>query len=101
MTAHTRFEVKTTYYPEVIDEIEMSDDTRLMIQSKVDDAAADLRSEAPVRTGAGRASIRSKTEREGVEWVGTASWDDEHYYMGILNSRTHWAEPTVQRVRFV
>ena len=34
-------------------------------------------------------------------WYGTASWDNAHYYMGIQNSRTHWAEPTAQRVRFV
>jgi hypothetical protein len=95
------FDVQVTYYPEVIDEIAMGDSTRALLQDKVNDAAADLRSEAPVRTGAGRASITATTERDGTDWVGKAGWDDEHYYMGILNSRDHWAEPTVQRVRYV
>lgn len=95
------FEVNVTYYPEVIDEIAMGDETRDLVLAKADDAATDLRSEAPVRSGAGRASIKARVERDGTDWVGAASWDDEHYYMGILNSRDHWAEPTVQRVRYV
>jgi hypothetical protein len=95
------FAVQVTYYPEVMDEIQGSDDTRDLVLAAADDAATDLRSEAPVRTGAGRASIRARAERDGLDWVGAASWDDEHYYMGIQNSRTHWAEPTVQRVRYV
>lgn len=96
------FDVQVTYYPEVIDAIAAGDETRALVEGKANDAAADLRSEAPVRTGAGRASIRARTERDGDgSWVGAASWDDEHYYMGIQNSRTHWAAPTVQRVRYV
>lgn len=91
-----------TYYPGAIMAIAQSEATRRMVQAKVDTLAYGLRAGAPVRTGAGRASITAKTERDFEHgWVGTATWDEEHYYMGILNSRTRWADPTVAAVRYV
>lgn len=64
-------------------------------------AADDLRQSAPARTGAGRASITGGTVMTADGWVGTAGWDRAHYYMGIQQSRTHWADPAFQRVRYV
>lgn len=97
-----RYEVNVTVYLSAIDAIKDSADTRSMVQRYADSAAFNLRASAPVRSGAGRASITARTERDfDSGWVGKATWDDEHYYMGILNSRTGWAAQAASRVRYV
>lgn len=102
MSEGPQFEVNLTFYPAAIEAIKQSDDTRVMVSGRADMAAAALRSSAPTRSGAGRASINSMTERDfETGWVGKASWDDEHYYMGIQNSRTGWANSAASRVRYV
>ena len=97
-----RYDVNVQVFLEVIDQIAAGQETRLMVTRKTEAAAQSLRAGAPVRTGAARASISSTVDRDfEAGWVGKATWDDEHYYIGILNSRTHWAAGAVQRIRYV
>lgn len=98
MTAAT---VQVIVHPEVVAELARSAVLRDQLAEIVGGFAAELRSEAPVRTGAGRRSIDSGTEMTAEGWAGWAGWDPQHYYMGIQNSRTRWAEPTLRRVRYV
>lgn len=94
-------DVKITVYESAIRDIARGPDTYEFVRSIVDDAAATMRQGAPVRTGAGRASIVSRVEMGPDGWYGTASWDTRHYYMGILNTRRHFVEPALSRVRYV
>lgn len=97
-----RYEVRLTVYPEAIEAIKTGESTREMVRGKTDAAVFNLRASAPVRSGAGRASITSTTDRDFESgWVGRATWDDEHYYLGILNSRTGWASRVADRIRYV
>lgn len=99
--SEARYEVNVTTFPEAIAAIRESQGTRALVGRYADSAAFALRASAPVRSGAGRASIRSATEHNfEAGWVGTASWDDEHYYMGIQNSRTSWASKAARSVRY-
>jgi hypothetical protein len=96
-----RYEVNVTVFPAAIEAIKQGEETRQLVSRRTEDAAFSLRAGAPVRTGAGRASITASTERDfDSGWIGKATWDDEHYYMGILNSRDHWADEAVQRLRY-
>lgn len=90
-----------TYYPQAWDRIARSPELYSWVDGKVTRAAEDLRRSAPVRSGAGRNSINSAVRMAAEGWMGTATWDDAHYYMGIQNAHTHWAESAVQRVRYV
>lgn len=94
-------DVNVTFYPQAWDAISRGPELHDFMQGKASDAADELRRFAPVRSGAGRRSITSRAVLGVDGWEGRATWDDEHYYMGILNSRTHWADPAVQRVRYV
>jgi hypothetical protein len=96
-----RTEVAVTVYPKAWDSIARSEQVHSWLDVKVSGIAEDLRRAAPVRSGAGRNSISSAVRMGADGWYGTASWDDAHYYMGIQNSRTHWAAQAAQRVRFV
>ena len=87
--------------PELI-ALERGRETRDLVKDVADEIAATMRPLAPARTGAGRRSIQGRVEMSASGWVGTASWDEAHYYMGILNSKgRHFAEAAVQRVRYV
>lgn len=72
-----------------------------LLRGTADEVSEEMRRGAPVRTGAGRASIRSRVEMTADGWVATASWDERHYYMGIQNSRREFAETALSRVRYV
>jgi len=74
---------------------------REWLKERVADIAAGLRSDAPVKTGAGRGSIASDTALAVQGWTGEAGWDEAHYYMGIQQSRTHWADPAIAKIRYV
>jgi len=97
----TTVEVQVTVHDEVIREIARGPELREFLLRTVSEFASELRADAPVRTGAGRRSIVAKVEMGATGWYGTASWDDAHYYLGIQNSRTRWAQPTLSRVRYV
>jgi hypothetical protein len=94
-------EIKLTPIPGAGDEIARSPELRAWLAGQMRGVADNLRSEAPVKTGAGRASITSAVDRGTQGWVGTAGWDSEHYYMGLQQSRTHWADGAIARVRYV
>jgi hypothetical protein len=97
-----QYEVNVTYYPAALEAIKGGEETRQLVQGRTDNAAFALRSSAPVRSGRGRASITATTQRDFLDgWVGKATWDDEHYYMGIQNSRTAWASKVADRIRYV
>jgi hypothetical protein len=87
--------------PGAVDAIARGPDVYAFVQGLVDEAAATMREGAPVRTGAGRASIRGQVWMGPDGWFGTASWDVQHYYMGIQNDRRHFVEPALSRVRYV
>lgn len=72
-----------------------------MLRRAVDALASDMRAHAPVRTGAGRNSIEGEVLMTPEGWVGVASWDAKHFYMGIQDRRKPFAEPALQRVRYV
>jgi hypothetical protein len=71
------------------------------LSRETDALAADMRDHAPVRTGAGRQSIGGQVLMTPEGWVGVASWDVAHYYMGFQDRRKPFAEPALQRVRYV
>jgi hypothetical protein len=97
----TTAEVTVTVHTGLALELARSPQMRTILGDVADGLAAELRSEAPVRTGAGRRSITSDVVMAAEGWVGTAGWDPAHFYMGIQNRRTHWAQPTLSRVRYV
>lgn len=97
----TAAEVRVTVHTGLVAELARSPQMRTLLGEVAAGLAAELRSEAPVRTGAGRRSITSDVLMDTDGWVGTAGWDPEHFYMGIQNRRTHWAQPTLSRVRYV
>ncbi len=72
------------------------------VRTAVESAADAMRAGAPVRTGAGRSSIRAEVHMGADGWFGTASWDEAHYYLGILNADgRHFAEAALSRIRYV
>jgi hypothetical protein len=97
----TRVDVDVTVFEGSIREIARGPELHSYLRRAVDEVAEGMRSGAPVRSGAGRASIRGQVHMGPDGWYGTASWDTRHYYMGILNSRRQFAEPAIMRVRYV
>jgi hypothetical protein len=94
--------VDVTVYEDRIRALARSQDCYDFVRSVVDGEAIGLFEAAPVRTGAGRASIRGRVEMGVDGWVGAASWDTQHYYMGLRNTRTHWADRVAaQQIRYV
>jgi hypothetical protein len=77
------------------------EETREVLQRVVDDIADVGRPAAPRETGLGAASIRGRTFMTADGWVGTASWDVPHYYMGFHEKRRPFLRPAMQAVRFV
>jgi hypothetical protein len=96
-----RAEIKVTPIPGAGMQIARSPEMREWMRARVADIASDLRADAPVKTGAGRGSIASDTALAAAGWEGSAGWDEAHYYMGIQQSRTHWADPAVADIRYV
>lgn len=97
-----RYDVHITVYDDRILAMARSQDTYNFLRSIVDGEARALADAAPVRTGAGRGSIRGRVEMGTDGWIGAASWDTSHYYMGLRNVRTHWADRVAaQQVRYV
>jgi len=97
---------RITVYDAAFEEIKRSPDVYSFIRKRTDDAAEALRRSSPVRTGAGRGSIRSQVVMGPDGWTGYASWDEQHYYLGILNSRGDqsregWADRAAATVRYV
>lgn len=88
-----------TVRPEFAAKLAYSPTMRRVLERQADRISAELRAAAPVKTGAGRASIRTRTALGPTGWEASASWDAQHYYLGIQNTRTHWAEQVVQRLR--
>jgi hypothetical protein len=75
--------------------------TREVLERVVDEIADIGRPQAPHRTGAGAASIQGRTYMTAAGWIGTASWDVPHYYMGFHEKRHPFLRPAMQAVRFV
>lgn len=96
-----RVSVEVDVHHGALAEMARAHDTRELVLRVAEDIAEGMRAGAPVRTGAGRASIRAHAEMGSDGWYATASWDERHYYMGIQNTRRHFAEPALSRVRYV
>lgn len=95
----------TVYYA-VLEQIKRGSDAYAFTRRQAEHAAEGLRRGTPVRTGAGRASIRADVTMGPDGWIGTASWDESHYYLGILNTkngqdREGWADRASASVRYV
>lgn len=88
-------------YDDRIREFARSPEVHDFLKDRAEEAADALRANAPVRTGAGRASVRVHMEMGPEGWYATASWDEAHYYMGIQNTRQHWADRAAATVRYV
>jgi hypothetical protein len=102
MPGRDNFDVRITVYDDRIIALNRSPETHDFLRSIVDEEARALADAAPVRTGAGRSSIRGRVEMGSDGWIGAASWDTSHYYMGLRNTRTHWADRVAaQQVRYV
>ncbi len=96
--------VRVRTIPGAMDRVARSPSVYEGMQDIVDDLAEDLRRVTPVRTGRGRASVKGRVEASGSGWVGTASWSDDHFYLGIVNVRGRsagFADPVINRVRYV
>jgi hypothetical protein len=93
--------VTVTVNPSLVLSLARSPELYAHLHRMVDGAAENMRGAAPVRTGAGRASIRGQVVMTPTGWVGAAGWDRTHYYMGFQNRRRHFVEPALTRVRFV
>lgn len=87
--------------PGAVDRIARSSDTRDYVQDYVDRLADTLKPSVPVRSGRGRKSVKGRVAMGARGWYGTASWDEQHYYLGILNSRMHFADAAIARIRYV
>lgn len=96
-----RVTVVVNVHHRAIHDIAFGHETYNMVRRTAEEVAQEMRRGAPVRTGAGRGSIRGGVELTADGWVGTATWDERHYYMGIQNSRRPFAEPALSRVRYV
>jgi hypothetical protein len=94
-------DVKVTVYESSLTAMARGPEMYDFVYGVVSDAAAAMRDEAPVRTGAGRGSIIGRVEMGTEGWYGRASWDRAHYYMGIQNARRSFVEPALTRVRYV
>ena len=94
-------DVRVTVYDTAIAAIARGPEVYDFVRKIVDGAAEGMRGGAPVRTGAGRASIGGRVVMGADGWYGVASWDTRHYYMGIQNARQSFVEPAFSRVRFV
>ncbi len=102
--SNRRTSVRVNVIPGAMDRIARSPSVADGLQEIVDDLAADLRDVTPVRTGKGRRSIKGRIEPSSTGWVGTASWDEDHFYLGIVNvrgRRAGFADPIINRVRYV
>lgn len=98
--------VKVTVDLDAIEAIKVSSEARSFVLDKAEEAATALRRAVPVRTGAARASISADAVLTSDGWTGVASWDTQHYYVGILNSRrgqpdAGWADRAAASVRYV
>lgn len=93
-----RVDYKVTPIPGGALEIARSPELRAWLAERMRSIADDLRRDAPVKTGAGRGSIASDVELSSGGWAGSAGWDAEHYYMGIQQTRKHWADPVVDHI---
>jgi hypothetical protein len=93
--------VDVDVYERVIGEIARGPDTYDFVRRVTEDVAEQIRGSAPVRTGAGKGSIRAVVHMGSDGWYGTASWDVKHYYMGIQNARRKFVEPVAARIRYV
>jgi hypothetical protein len=95
-------DVRVTVYEDRLRALARSQDAYEFVRAIVEREVRVLVAAAPVRTGAGRASIRPRVEMGPDGWYGTASWDTSHYYMGLRNVRTHWADRVAaQGIRYV
>lgn len=92
---------RVTLRPDGFARLARSPEVRQVLSTVSDRGADSLRQAAPSRTGAGRASIYSDVRMGPDGWYGVASWDDAHYYMGIQQTRTRWADPAIARIRYV
>lgn len=97
----TEVRVQVRIIPGAVDRIARSMEVHDNVKRIVDDLAEGLRRAVPVRTGAGRKSVTGRVAMGPNGWYGAASWDEAHYYLGILNSRRHFAEPVMDRIRYV
>lgn len=94
-------DVVITVYESRIRALGRTQDAYDFIRGRAEEAAQALRASAPVRTGAGKASIKVRMAMGNEGWVGAASWDTSHYYMGILNAEDRWADRAAASVRYV
>ncbi len=102
----SRVTVRVTVRQSGLEAIKRGPEVYSFVRRHTDNAAEALRRAAPVRTGAGRGSITTDVVMGPDGWVGYASWDERHYYLGILNARetqTHegWADRAAATVRYV
>lgn len=97
-----RVHVDVDVHRQVLREIAFGHETYELVRDVAEKAASDMRRGAPVRTGAGRSSIRARAELGPDGWYATASWDEAHYYMGILNTTYRgFADSAITRIRYV
>lgn len=65
-----------------IDGLSADPEIREMLHAAAEQMVVPLaQANAPKRTGAGAASIRSESVLDGPVWVEHISWDQDHFYM--------------------
>lgn len=101
MALSGRVDVKTVVDRIAVLQLARSPELHAAMQRKANRMASDLRQAAPVKSGAGRASITGDVVMGPTGWTAIAGWDPQHYYMGIQNSRTRWAGRAAASVRYV
>jgi hypothetical protein len=101
MAGTTKVSTKVTVRHQAVAELARGPELRRHLEQAVTDMALDMQAHAPVRSGAGRRSIKGEVVMTSEGWVGTASWDVAHYYLSFQDKRKQFAEPAIQRVRYV
>ncbi len=101
-----RIIVRVTVLEGGLEAIKRGPEVYSFVRQHTDNAAEALRRAAPARTGAGRGSIDTNVVMGPDGWVGYASWDERHYYLGILNARENqsregWADRAAATARYV
>jgi hypothetical protein len=101
VTVSIRTTVRVNVHERALAALPYAEETRELLQRVVDDIADLARPAAPRRTGLGARSIQGRTAMTASGWVGAASWDVAHYYMGFQEQRDPFIRPALQAVRYV
>lgn len=93
--------VEVTINPRAVRQIATGQELYVFLERIAVELAEDMRAHAPRKTGAGARSIESVVVLTPGGWQAIASWDSAHFYLTFQDQRHPFAEPALERIRYV